>query len=98
MLDGSGQELGLRREVVELGAARHAGAARGLGRSGGRVAEIDQALDRRVEQSGSGRDAALLDGHWSLIGPLHGLEKDQSSLIVFRGPPGRAGGTMVWVD
>src|ERR1700730_3442873 len=64
------QQLGLRGEVVQLGAARHPGPARGLDRRRRRVAPLDQTLQRGVEQRGPGRDAPLL--HPAVLGhPRH---------------------------
>ena len=60
VVDRGDQQLGLRREVMEQGAARDVGAALHLERRGAREADLDQALDRGVEQRAARLVAALL--------------------------------------
>src|SRR5262249_45425927 len=60
MLDRGSDELGLRRKVVELGAARDAGAACDLGRGGARIAALEERLDGGVQEARAHRGATLL--------------------------------------
>jgi hypothetical protein len=48
--DGGDQELGLARKVVQERAAGHAGAALDLEGRGAREAELDQGVDRGLEE------------------------------------------------
>src|SRR5581483_9651936 len=54
-----GDEIGLRREVVQLGPARYSGAFGDDRGRGPGVADLGEALDRGVEQLRLGRGAAL---------------------------------------
>jgi hypothetical protein len=60
VLDGCRHQLGLGGVVVQLRAAREPGALRNHRHRRCRVAELDQAVDRGVEQEGTRRRAALL--------------------------------------
>src|SRR5204863_8378592 len=60
--DGRDQQLGLRRKVVEQGASRDLGAALDLERRGTCESDLDQRLDRGIEQRAPGLVAALLLG------------------------------------
>ena len=62
VIDRGDEQLGLRREVVEQGAARDVGPALDLERGRAREADLDQALDRGVEQRAARLVAALLLG------------------------------------
>jgi hypothetical protein len=57
--DGGGDQARLGRIVVQLRAARHARAIGHVGGGGARVAEIDEAVERRVEQPRARGGAAL---------------------------------------
>jgi hypothetical protein len=58
-LEGAGDEVDAVREVVALGALRDAGELGHPADRRPRVADLDQALDRRVEQSPARLLAAL---------------------------------------
>ncbi len=60
VIDGGDQQLGLRREVVEQRAARDVRPALDLERRRAREPDLDQALDRGVEQRAPRLVAALL--------------------------------------
>ena len=59
VLEGAGDEVDAVREVVALGALRDAGELGHAADRRARVADLDQALDRRVEQPAAGLGAAL---------------------------------------
>jgi hypothetical protein len=63
VLDGGHDQVGLGREVVQLGAAGHPGPARDQCGGGTRPAAFDQALDRRLQQPLAHGAAALLLRH-----------------------------------
>src|SRR5438094_925910 len=56
MLDGRGHELRLRREVVELRAARDTRSSGDVRGGGAGVADVEETVDRRIEKArGGGR-------------------------------------------